>query len=242
MTFVTSRTIPYLHLPCKKIVAQLATRCYPSCMPRKDPEAIDGRTGRTMRSRQALCDAFLALVLEGNLRPAADEIAEKAGLSRRSLFHHFKDLADLYDAAYELGMQRAAPLLKEIPPSASAGERVAMLVETRCTFLEVTLPFHWELTARALVGPAQKQARQSALRRMNQWNHDIETIFAGDLNHLPAKERREVLQAIGVAISSPTWGYLRTSVGMSARAARSSVNRTVRGILSDAGVDMSEAP
>jgi hypothetical protein len=39
----------------------------------------DGRRQRSARSRDAVVDAILELLREGNLRPGADEIAARAG-------------------------------------------------------------------------------------------------------------------------------------------------------------------
>ena len=70
------------------------------------PEVLDGRQSRTARSRLAICEACLDLVQEGALQPSAEEIAERAGLSRRSIFNHLADLAELYDAVAEAANQR----------------------------------------------------------------------------------------------------------------------------------------
>ena len=83
-------------------------------MPSATLQELDGRQSRTARSRLAICEACLDLVQEGVLQPSADEIAQRAGLSRRSIFNHFADLAELYDAVVEVGMERCAPLLTEI--------------------------------------------------------------------------------------------------------------------------------
>ena len=77
-----------------------------------------------MRSRLAICEACLDLVQEGVLQPSADQIADRAGLSRRSIFNHFTDLAELYDAVFEVGMQRCAPLLVEISQDEPVHRRV----------------------------------------------------------------------------------------------------------------------
>jgi len=92
---------------------------------------VDGRLSRTMRSRLAICEACLDLVQEGVLQPSADQVAERAGVSRRSIFNHFADLAELYDAVVEVGMQRCAPLLEEIASSGPVAQRIERLVEVR---------------------------------------------------------------------------------------------------------------
>ena len=53
---------------------------------------IDGRLARSARTRHAVVDALLDLLGEGDLRPTAARIAERAGVSLRIVFHHFEDL------------------------------------------------------------------------------------------------------------------------------------------------------
>ena len=60
--------------------------------------AIDGRTARAVRTREAIVDACIALVDEGDVRPTALKVAERAGVSVRSVFQHFDDLEGLYAA------------------------------------------------------------------------------------------------------------------------------------------------
>ena len=84
-------------------------------------ERLDGRQSRTLRSRRALCEACLDLVQEGVLQPSADQIAERAGLSRRSVFNHFSDLSALYDDVVEAGLRRCAPLRRSMAVSALVG-------------------------------------------------------------------------------------------------------------------------
>jgi AcrR family transcriptional regulator len=93
----------------------------------KAAAASDARTDRLLRSRGAICDACLDLVQEGVLQPSADQIAERAGLSRRSIFYHFKDLAELYDAVVAAGMERYAPAA-EIPRTLAVAEPGGMLI------------------------------------------------------------------------------------------------------------------
>ena len=80
------------------------------------------------------------------------------GVSRRSIFYHFSDLGALYDAVVEVGMQRCAPLLEEIPRSATAAARVARLTEVCARFFEATTPFRRSMAATALGGPAKAEA------------------------------------------------------------------------------------
>ena len=54
-------------------------------------EETDGRRLRRALNREAVVDALLSLYDEGNLRPGTDRIAERAGISPRSLFRYFDD-------------------------------------------------------------------------------------------------------------------------------------------------------
>ncbi len=202
---------------------------------RRADEGVDGRLSRAVRSRQALCDACLDLVEEGVLQPSADQIAERAGLSRRSVFYHFGDLAELYDAVVEVGMQRCAPLLKEIPADAPLDERIASLAEVRSRFFEATAPFTRALTAQVLVGTARDQAWRVSLEALALQKEDVARVFAAELDRLPPDERTEVLDALSVATCPSSWEYLRRSQGLSMPRARAVLQRSLRAILGDAG-------
>ena len=68
------------------LAARLGLRTWEGdAVARRSAEAVDGRVTRTLRSRLAICDACLDLVQEGVLQPGADQIAERAGVSRRSI-------------------------------------------------------------------------------------------------------------------------------------------------------------
>ena len=53
--------------------------------------SIDGRTARRDRGRTAALEAALELFEDGNLEPTPEEIAERAGISSRSMYRYFED-------------------------------------------------------------------------------------------------------------------------------------------------------
>src|SRR5918999_531322 len=79
--------------------------------PEADEAAVDGRTARAVRTRNAIVDATIALVEEGDLRPTAPRVAERAEVSVRSVFQHFDDLDSLYAAVAERLYQRVRGLV-----------------------------------------------------------------------------------------------------------------------------------
>ncbi|MDX1650244.1 MAG: TetR/AcrR family transcriptional regulator [Myxococcota bacterium] len=194
--------------------------------------AGDGRTDRRLlRSRRAICDACLDLVQEGVLQPSADQVAERAGLSRRSIFYHFRDLAELYDAVVEAGMQRCAPLLREVPATLPLEARVAQMAEVRARFFEATAPFARALAAQSLVGAGREQARRVAREALAAQRADVARVFAPELDGLAPAARAERLEALAAAASAPTWEMLRRSRGLSVARARAVVARTLSALL-----------
>ena len=89
-----------------------------------EPKQRDGRTVRAERTREALVGALLALLNEGRVRPTASEIAERAGVSERSVFQHFRDREALFEAVAREQYERVVPTIRPVDASLSlAGTR-----------------------------------------------------------------------------------------------------------------------
>ncbi|MCB0988145.1 MAG: TetR/AcrR family transcriptional regulator, partial [Acidimicrobiales bacterium] len=74
-------------------------------------EPVDGRTARAVRTREAIVDGTLALLAEGDLRPTAPRISERASVSVRSVFQHFDDLETLYAAVGNRVAEQVASMI-----------------------------------------------------------------------------------------------------------------------------------
>jgi AcrR family transcriptional regulator len=115
-------------------------------------EPIDGRRLRREQNREAVIDALLELFDEGVAGPSTNEVAERAGLSARSLFRYFDDVDDLYRAAIEHQLTAARPLLDlTVDPSAPTVTKIRRVVEARVKLYET-------------IGPSARAARVSAGR------------------------------------------------------------------------------
>lgn len=83
----------------------------------------DGTPRRRVRNpeltRQAIVDAALSAVEEGECTPTSRDIAERAGVSERSIFVHFRDLYDLRLAATH-HWERMLPELPHRSPTNSS--------------------------------------------------------------------------------------------------------------------------
>ena len=113
---------------------------------------LDGRRVRRSQNREAVIDALIELFHEGTYEPGSALIAERAGLSPRSLFRYFDDIDDLSHAAIDRELAEALPLVQiDIDASAPVAARIERLVESRVRVYEA-------------VGPGARAARVLAHR------------------------------------------------------------------------------
>jgi len=169
----------------------------------------DGRTLRSLRTREAIVDATIALLDDGDLRPTAPRIAEQAGVSVRSIFQHFADLESLHAAVAERLAVRLTALVLPISPELPLGDRLDRFVQQRGTLLEAVTPirraadihgpFSSEITARLRDG-------QAFLRL------EVERTFAPELD-AAGEERQDLLDALDACLSWGTWDGLRAGLG-----------------------------
>ena len=82
--------------------------------PAPTPQRFQGSPA-AMRRRVRTLDAFIDLVLEGNLPPTVEQVVERAGISQATFFRYFESLAALrYDAGAR--MVERFPLLHVADP------------------------------------------------------------------------------------------------------------------------------
>ncbi len=101
---------------------------------------MDGRKARSLRTREAIVDATLDLIQAGHLRPTAAEIAERGGLSVRSIFQHFGDLEDLFVAVVGRQVERVADLYQPLTYEGSLDRRLGDFIEHRSRLFEAVAP------------------------------------------------------------------------------------------------------
>ena len=176
-------------------------------------------------------DACIGLVEQGDLRPTAPRIAERAGVSVRSVFQHFDDLPSLYLAVIERIAARLAVLVEPIDAGLPLDERVERFAGQRATFLEALTPFR---VAANVHGPFAPEVRRAVSAGAARLRTEVERTFAPELAGVPPAGCRPLVDALATVSSWATWETLRSECDNDIDEARAAVVRLLRAVLADA--------
>ncbi len=179
--------------------------------------ATDGRSARSQRTREAVVDALLALIRDGDPRPTARQIAERASISLRSVYVHFDDLEDLFLAAAQRQMSIVATMIAPIPPELPLRERAETMSVLRGRIFEEVGPVWRAAQLQAPFSPTLS----NLLTRVRTGSRDgLGELFAAELAALPPATSRARLAALDAATSGESWNLLRTVHDLSFAEAR----------------------
>lgn len=172
-------------------------------------QVSDGRRLRREQNREAVIDALVELFEEGRYQPGTAEIAERAGLSPRSLFRYFDDVDDLNHAAVDRQLAKARPLLDlGVGPDAPTAEKIRHLVARRVQLHEAT-------TAGARAARASAHRRPVVAAQLHDSRaylcHQIERLFPDELGDA----RATLLPPVDALCSFETYELLRHDHGLS---------------------------
>jgi AcrR family transcriptional regulator len=162
------------------------------------PERLDGRRVRREQNVEAVVEAMLDLLGEGELNPSAAMVAERSGVSLRSVFRYFDDMDSLTELAIARQMERAAHHFDLIEATGDVEERAAALARRRLEQHRHLAPYARAALVRSHQYPAVAAGlatRRDALRRQ------IEVLFAPELDALDPRAREEVLAALEAVTS-----------------------------------------
>lgn len=182
---------------------------------------------RGERTRARIAEAVIDLLAESELPPTANEVASRAGVSVRLVFHHFEDMDALYRAVSRTQFDRHWRGLRPVPGELPIDRRIDRTVQQRAKLFEA-------------IGPVRRNAVLLAVRHeevAKGFDHSntflrtlLEETFADELQ-AAGRERRELLAALEAAASWETWERLRRSQRLTNAAARRVVARTLHALL-----------
>lgn len=176
----------------------------------------DGRTRRRLNSFDRAVDAFLDLVESGNEAPTAQQIAERSGISVRTVFRLTEDIESLHAAGILRQMERTAHLYITLPKTGPLTARLRMLVKNRVDVFEAIAPVRrfGERLAASSPGIADGLALHHLVLRSQ-----VAEVFERELKEKPRHRRATALDAIDVAASWENWDLLRQGKGLSVTSA-----------------------
>ena len=166
----------------------------------------DGRTARRDRNRDAVLDAVLDLFAEDALAPTAVQVAERSGVSLRSVYRYFEDTDELVRAAIERNLVRVRPLFDARRPGRGAARRPGRrrMVRSRLALYEQVGP----LMRATLLHAGEHEIlaeRLATVRRL--LREQVEAMFAPELSAAP----RPVSAARSLQRSTCSWPSSRSS-------------------------------
>lgn len=192
------------------------------------PSAPDGRHARSDRSRAAVAEALLALVNEGVIKPTAEQIAGRAGVSIRSVFRHTADTEALNHTLIEMHISRTSDLFDLTTGGGGCDERIAELAAQRRRLYEAITPVRRAVRVHSPFGEVLR-ARVDEVNDL--LRSQLPSHFAPELADRPPAERRALLPAIEMATSWPAWDQLRTDQSLDPADAEAVVVATLRALL-----------
>jgi AcrR family transcriptional regulator len=192
-----------------------------------DGEPVDRRRLRTERGRELVVTALLEFFDEGESQPGAARIAERAGVSERSVFRYFDDLDALAAEAVARQIARTRELFA--PPDATGGldRRIRALADQRLRIHDAVAVV--SAAGRRIEARAPSVAEAFAYRR-RMLREQVAAQFAPELAAHTGRDRSELLDAADAAASFEQIEQLRTVAGHSRTRTRAIVVRTLQAL------------
>ena len=157
-------------------------------------ERVDGRSLRRARNRDAVLDAVIEIFEDGDIDPSVDAVAERAGVSNRSIYRYFDHRDHLMRAAVTHAMRRVIPEIRlDGIGVGSFDERVLRFVDHRLQVYQRLAPITRAAKRAAQSEPIiaeEFEAGRLVLRRS--FHEHFAEEFAPDG---PAERTRAVLTA-----------------------------------------------
>jgi len=198
-----------------------------------DVEPSDGRAARSHRTLRAIIDAMRALHAEGDLRPTALRIAERAGVSLRTIWQQFPDREALLIEALRRDREILRSLVETIDPDQPLVTRIECFVGQRARILEEMTPT-WR--AARCQTPFSYQLRLNRGRKTAGGRVELELLFAAELSQLAAPQRQQLTDALHAITIWAFWESLRTDLNLSPLQARELLRSTFTALLAQAGL------
>ena len=190
----------------------------------------DGRTARAERTRAAIVNAHVALINEGDLSPSGERIAERAGISLRTLWTNYKDMETLFKASGERILADQLAMWTPVDPTLPLHRRIDEYCRQRARLSQAIAP---AARAAAMREPVSPQLQRNRRKHIAHVVAEVEQLFAAELE-MAGESRAELTHAVVAASMFPAWSMFVDGLGLDAEAARSAMTRTVTSLFASA--------
>lgn len=198
-----------------------------------DDPSGDGRHARRQRNRAAVLATTVELLRDGDAFPTLQDIAERAGVSLRSVHRYFEDADEAVVAMMGTYMARQMTGLDFVPQPGGRPleERITHWVTFRVRAQRVARLATVSAIARANRSPrvagAVEAVRQQAIDAIAQ-------LFAPELDRLGDDDRRATLALVHAATQIESWDNLVNRHGLDDPALRDTWTRMLTAAFSAA--------
>jgi TetR/AcrR family transcriptional regulator, regulator of autoinduction and epiphytic fitness len=195
-------------------------------------EVIDGRTARRNRNRDAVLDAMIELTRTTEEEPAVEAIAERAGVSYRSVYRYFDDRTELLLAAIGRLMGDVWPIF-HIDQTADDDfdVRVEALISSRLSAYRTLAPLTRLAMRRAVTEPIVMVEFNNVRAHLRE---QLVALFSAELDELESDERSVVVTALDVLFQFEALEFLARYDGLDDEAMGRVLDRHVRAHLAAA--------
>jgi AcrR family transcriptional regulator len=195
-------------------------------------DVVDGRTARRVRNREAVLDAVLDLFAEGTLEPGAAEVAERSGVSLRSVYRYFDDTDALIRSAIARNLEKLQPLfVVEDPGVGPLADRVDRMVRGRLRLYEEVAPM---MRATLQQAPSNDIIRDQLALVLVRLRAQVEEMFATERRDLGDPDGDDAVAVVDVLLGFHSIEHLRLGRGFSGERTHRVLVRAVGAVL-DAG-------
>lgn len=191
-----------------------------------DTEITDGRIARGIRTRHAIVAAHTELVREGVLRPTARMVADRAGVSVRTIWTNFSDLEALLRATTELWMEMDLQIWEPVDPDLPLAERIDLFCTRQADRVEHMAPAARSSVLGEPFSPALRHGRRTVGQRLRS---DLEHTFRPELG--PCDEDSAAYDELYVTAAWPVWQLLTGDLGRTREQALRSTTASFRRVL-----------
>lgn len=191
-------------------------------------DPMRGPQTRSDRTRETVLNAFLALIEEGDVSPTADRVAQRSGVSLRTVYHQFDDLESIHRRAGELLFTKVQQIPSRFDLNMPLTQRVDAYVRYRATVFDLLHPLSSAARIREPLSAALRTNRDEMLRF---GENNVRDAFAPELAVLAPEPARRLVVAISLATNWSAWYALLEELQQSRAEAIVVMRATTRALL-----------